>query len=134
MAHGTITEFKVSTECLLRAVIDTVMQKMCYPPIWLGGNFFKAKPKKIYQLVFTSLTLARAFCIHCSIEPGNMVWPRVLGHSDDQGAFLDHSVTCAEWLAKKPRRDERPWPKTFSGRWHVQQGQEARFRKIHHAN
>lgn len=48
-----------------------------------------------------------------------MVWPRVLGHGDDQGALLDHSVTCAEWLAKKPGRDERPCPKMFSGRWHA---------------
>lgn len=42
-----------------------------------------------------------------------MVWPRVLGHGD-QGAFLDHPVTCAEWLAKKPRRDEKTTSKKCS--------------------
>lgn len=57
-----------------------------------------------------------------------MVWPRVLGHSD-QGARLNHSVLCVEWLVEKPRGDERPHPYMFSGCWRVQQDQEARLRR-----
>lgn len=80
------------------AFIDTVVQVKCAPLQCGEDENFKAKrKKKIYQLVFTSLTLARSGCIR---------WPRVLGHGD-QGAFLDHPVTCAEWLAKKPGRDEK---------------------------
>lgn len=67
-------------------------------------KILRPKEKEIYQLVFTSLTLAQSGCIR---------WPRVLGHGD-QGAFLDHPVTCAEWLAKKPGRDEKTTSKKCS--------------------
>lgn len=61
-------------------------------------KILRPKEKKNLPAGFHLPTLARSGCICCSIE---------LGAYGDQGAFLDHPVTCAEWLAKKPGRDEK---------------------------
>lgn len=90
----------------------------------------RQKEKK-NQLVFTSLTLARSGRIRCSIELEEYGVAKGLGTWWPRSLPGPSCYMC--WMASK-KEMKRPRPEMFSGRWRVQQGQEARFRKRHHAN
>lgn len=152
---GTVTEFKFWVECMLCAVIlwdlnlmFAVVMRRLYIRL-LGGEqavqlatllraiwlwwifiFFKRQnnlPTGFYLPHSHPVFLYPLLHLSWGIWRGQWFWDIVT----KGGSLLDHSVTCAEWLAKKPGGDERSYPDIFSGCWHAQQGQEARFRKTY---